>query len=101
MGRAPAHDRPPPYDQTLVVCRGGPRHGAWYFLDHGPSSWAERVRIARDFEHEDPARSATLSYVLTQGRRDHPRWERTGRVLQWNPLRAVELAEQEADSGSR
>jgi hypothetical protein len=57
----------------MMVCLGGPNHGAVYFVDHGSNSWAERVRLAH-LNDEDPMTSRTLGYVRTKEVVAHPRW---------------------------
>lgn len=100
--KAPAQvDRRPNWraDLPLVVCKGGPRAGAWYFADHGPQSWAEFQRLARahwDLHGPPTLDSDTvLGYVDTGNTVDHPRYDGpdgvplTGQVLLWSPDRGA------------
>lgn len=68
--------------RALVVCNGGPRHGGWYFLDHGPGSWMERRRLA--IAEGAHVNDAVLGYARTSRTIPHPRWEGVeGTVLEW------------------
>ena len=85
MAKSTHSDIPPESvrGHDLVVCFGGPRHGAVYFDTHGQSSWAERTRLAVA-DSEDPDRGATLGYQRTEEKRPHPKWPSIQvRVLRW------------------
>lgn len=67
----------------MMVCIGGPNHGAVYFTEHGSNSWAERVRLATEAK-EDPKTSRTLGYVMTEEKVAHPRWpDERVRIYRW------------------
>lgn len=86
MAKAKTEPTGPPrwYDgRPLVVCVGGPNHGACYYRT-GKSSWEERVRLAKRDSEESNGR--TLGYELTNDMRQHPQDRRiTVQVLRWNP----------------
>lgn len=70
----------------MMVCLGGPNHGAVYFTEHGSNSWAERIRLAEALLciDEDPRKDRTLGYVLTEEKVAHPRWpDETVRIYRW------------------
>lgn len=67
---------------ALVVCLGGPRHGAVYFDTHGPHSWASLRRLA-EWHGETPELGRTLGYERTEEKRMHPKWTVEVTVLKW------------------
>lgn len=93
-------DRTPKWrtDHPLVVCKGGPRAGAWYFLNHGDNSWEETTRQAvwnTELAGGVSVQDTVLGYVLTDNHMDHPRFDGpdggplAGRILLWNPTEAA------------
>lgn len=53
----------------LIVCFGGPRHGAVYFETFGPNAWSEMLRVS------EPGPTSTIHcYAATDQYRMHPRF---------------------------
>jgi hypothetical protein len=100
--KAKGQDRKPQWraDLALVVCKGGPRAGAWYFRDHGYASWVSQVAQTKAMHHKGGTQPALgsdswLGYVETTNTVDHPRFDGpdgvplTGTILLWNPAEAA------------
>jgi hypothetical protein len=82
--------------KTLVMCEGGPRAGAWYFLDDSPSSrlrpapgsWLDLRRLAQH-AGETPTAGRTLGYVRTDRTTTHRLNGSEAVVLVWSPHTAA------------
>lgn len=64
----------------MVVCLGGPRQGACYWRDYGPSSWTRLRALAA----ADPSPGDTVSpYVETGEYVSHPTYGVRVQVWRW------------------